>query len=560
MESRTEYATIIPLRVAAVATALLLAMAGSCSGDASRNSPAEQALQQSDPVQLEIADALPPLPAGKLPAEWRSSEILGRDIYMSSSNTITALDTLVLPSPATSTAWAIWELPAGDNSLQSVSIELDIDTGDTAWIALSDYSTGTWAIEEPLADNVIYAAYPLDNSTNLSPGNNCYVAVLTTRGNAASVNKLILTVDATGWQIVTIAEDLSSPVDVDLISLDGNPAIAYIDYLGTTNTGALKFVYSSNADGLLASDWSSNYVWSTEQFASLSLAAVNGNPALAFQTSAGTLMYAYSTNAFDVSTKVLLTTEDTSYASLAVIDGNPGICFVDDTTQTLSYIRATTATGENPADWVAAVTVDSDFLAGQYNSLAEVDGHPAISYSHYTDSEHTDLAYVRSTTTTGANASDWTEKVTVDGFGVSGYTSLAIVDGNPAISYFEAGGKDLKYVRSTTGTGNSVLDWNPLVTVHSMGYVGQHNVLAVIDGNPAITYMNDSNGSILYMRSNTTTGQDASAWLQIPQKIAGGENDVWSATALAEISTRPAVCYFQMQSGGYVLMYAVLFE
>src|SRR5207245_9807923 len=62
-------------------------------------------------------------------------------------------------------------------------------------------------------------------------------------------------------------------------------------------------------------------------------------------------------------------------------------------------------------------------------------------------------------------------------------SSLAVVNGNPAMSYNVA--PDLKYVRAADANGAS---WNTPVTVDTAGTVGEFNSLAVVNGNPAIAY------------------------------------------------------------------------
>jgi hypothetical protein len=115
------------------------------------------------------------------------------------------------------------------------------------------------------------------------------------------------------------------------------------------------------------------------------------------------------------------------------------------------------------AGWNAPVpaTVDSTDDVGEYTSLAVVDGNPAISYY---DWDNGDLKYVRATT---ADGSSWGSPLIVAGDGgadVGLYTSLAVVDGNPAISYYDNGSGDLKYVRATDSPGSS---WGRPVTLDS---------------------------------------------------------------------------------------------
>src|SRR5437870_1215732 len=89
------------------------------------------------------------------------------------------------------------------------------------------------------------------------------------------------------------------------------------------------------------------------------------------------------------------------------------------------------------AAWVAQ-TVDSAGDVGAFTSLAEVGGQAAIGYS---DGSNDDLKYARylggaTTGNCGPGGNSW-QCDTLDGAGVVGlYTSLAVVGGQPAISYY----------------------------------------------------------------------------------------------------------------------------
>jgi len=68
---------------------------------------------------------------------------------------------------------------------------------------------------------------------------------------------------------------------------------------------------------------------------------------------------------------------------------------------------------------------------------------------------------------------------------VGQYNSLQIVNGNPALSYYDVTNRDLKYVRATDGIGST---WGTPVTVYSTGNVGQYTSLQIVNGNPAISF------------------------------------------------------------------------
>ncbi len=84
----------------------------------------------------------------------------------------------------------------------------------------------------------------------------------------------------------------------------------------------------------------------------------------------------------------------------------------------------------------------------------------------------------------------WTT-TTADGIGnVGEFTSLAVVNGNPAICYRDVGFATLKYVRAINPSGTA---WGTPVTIDSIGFTGDFTSLAVVNGNPAISYYDSTN-------------------------------------------------------------------
>src|SRR5262245_61774970 len=89
-----------------------------------------------------------------------------------------------------------------------------------------------------------------------------------------------------------------------------------------------------------------------------------------------------------------------------------------------------------------------------------------------------------------AVGSRWGQPVSAAGGGNQPYTSLAVVNGNPAIgSYYGSG--DLIYVRATNISGSS---WGSPVSVDTVGNVGEYVSLKVVNGNPAMSYYDVTNG------------------------------------------------------------------
>jgi hypothetical protein len=270
-----------------------------------------------------------------------------------------------------------------------------------------------------------------------------------------------------------------------------------------------------------------------------SLAVANGRPAIAYPDySAGNLRYSRALDAAGASWSTPVTVDSGGLvglsASLTVVDNRPAIAYWNASNDGLKYARASDAAGTS---WDTPLTVDSDGHVGEYASLAVVDGRPAIAYF---DAFNDDLKYVRASDAAGTS---WGTPVTVDGAGAVGtYASLAVVDGRPAIAYYDDfPNQDLKYVIASDAAGTS---WETPLTVDSAGAVGWRAPLAVVDGRPAIAYWNASNGDLKYVRAQNATG---SRWgTPLTLDSAG---DVGRSASLAVVDGRPAITYFDNTNG-----------
>jgi LPXTG-site transpeptidase (sortase) family protein len=181
-------------------------------------------------------------------------------------------------------------------------------------------------------------------------------------------------------------------------------------------------------------------------------------------------------------------------------------------------------------------TLDSTLSVGKYTSLAIVNGYPAISY--HNGSEYS-LKFVRATNASGTS---WGTPQTVDINGNVGYyTSLAVVNGRPAISYYEWGNSNLKFIRANNADGTS---WGTPQTLDSTGVVGWDTSLVIVNGYPAISYYDQSNGDLKFIRANDA---DGTSW-GTPQTL-DSTGMVGRYTSLAIINGYPAISYFDRDNG-----------
>jgi hypothetical protein len=193
-------------------------------------------------------------------------------------------------------------------------------------------------------------------------------------------------------------------------------------------------------------------------------------------------------------------------------------------------IRSTPVNYTAEGGW-QTVTLDSLGLLGTFTSLAVVDGNPAVAYCDYTNR---DLKYVRASNPGGTA---WDTPVTPDSVGDVGvYASLAVVNGNPAISYYDQTNQELKYIHANDINGTT---WGAPVTVDTDGNVGMYTFLAVVNGNPAISYVDYTNGYLKYIRAIDANGN---AWgTPVTPDPAAGVN---FTCPLVVVNGCPAIAYY----------------
>lgn len=532
-----------------------LYLLGSCAGPAG-DDPERAALPDgSYAVPIEFASGLPPLPEDRRAAELSGQTVQGSAAVDMSFNAAVSDTDLELVSSSNGTSWGIWRLALGNNEPLSVEVLLDLPEGDEAWFALANYTTGRWQFDGP---NVLGKVLQLQAADHLSEAGNCYVGVIVAGGNQATVDRLVLTFDRTGWQVVTV-EDSGVCAYTSLAEVDGNPAIAYCrDFDGNST---VQYVRSTTSSGFAAADWSQKVTVDDAAFTS---------------------------------------------ASLAVVDGHPALSYISADFKEVVYVRASTLTGAAGADWGGKVTVEDEMPLGHFGNKSELaasGSSPVVSYS-ITDNFFETLMYttgsfsIKQEVADGDLNEDWSmQRNSGDtpyisfcdfkelGFGrrigglwetntlhttehrltFSSTTELAL--GRPAVCFHEAVSQDLYYMVSDTLAAEPA-DWGEPIPVHAMGDVGEHCSLATIQGRPAICYWDRTNGSLRYIKSTGNFGEQAADWLQVPQVVDpkskgyGEDGEVEDQpgfhTSLAEIDGRPAVSYTTRFLG--VLKYAVLWE
>jgi uncharacterized delta-60 repeat protein len=223
--------------------------------------------------------------------------------------------------------------------------------------------------------------------------------------------------------------------------------------------------------------------------------------------------------------------------SMEIVDGLPAVCFTGMFTNTLYYLRAKDPFG---SEWSPVVTVDG-WAAEPCMKI--VDGHPAIAYRGSAG-----LCYRRASDTAG---DAWDPRVTVQPLERQGqdawsFISMQVVNGRPAISCLRDNTGRLVYIRAENSTGAA---WGPLITLDT-NRGGQFSSLAVINGKPAIGYVSvpnsSSQGCLTYVEATDSDGA-AGAW-RTPVFV-DSLGDTGINVSLLEVNGAPALVYHEYYQG-----------
>jgi len=212
------------------------------------------------------------------------------------------------------------------------------------------------------------------------------------------------------------------------------------------------------------------------------------------------------------------------------------------------YDPAVRVTDGNGAQDVASITVtagtwhiyDATDHTGYYTSLAVVNGYPAIAYIGLEAGERR-LMYVRATDTLGTS---WGTPVVIseDEYAYDcSLVSLAMVNGNPAIASYFYDDDSLRYVRADDADGGA---WGGQQVIGSARceppFPNAGLTLRVVNGNPAVAYVDHDTKAIAF---NRALDPDGAHWGSFVIVKAGDHRNSYPVMAL--VNGRPAICYQQ---------------
>lgn len=230
-------------------------------------------------------------------------------------------------------------------------------------------------------------------------------------------------------------------------------------------------------------------------------------------------------------------------AGPVLVDGNPALVYIEDFggATRLIFMRAMDPDG---TAWNAPVVIAAG--ATGYPGLALIGGQPAVSYQV---AEGGPLAYCRSS---NAQGTAWGAPVDVDAAtpGAGGVSELLDIGGHPAIAYLASGmdanSQPALYIRADDATGAA---WTATPLVLNPEYIdgkqARYMSFAVIAGNPAVAYNWVSVGpaGVSYVRATDATGSAWGAPASIPNTGYDTLNMLRNVD-LVDLGGLPGVAYF----------------
>ena len=336
------------------------------------------------------------------------------------------------------------------------------------------------------------------------------------------------------WVIRDVSAYASIHTDITYSSLAviaGHPAVAYqsLDNPGLYYQRALDPTGYAWDDEVLVTPGGNEH-------RAVSLVEWQGRPAVAHHDAEGTVEFLRATDetgAIWLDPVVIATTDDAGWdCHLAVVDGLPAVCYMDTANGSLMYARRESAASE---DWGAPTAITglggTERYGGGFSALAVVDGNPAAAWF---DPGELNLYYAGADDPVGGN---WRDPVLVaSGEDTGRWCSLAEVAGNPAVTFEDDGG--LSYIRAGDPGGT---EWDDPVLVDPDRGRGEHRdtSLLVVNGRPAVSYYSgDASADLLFALALDAEGH---AW-STPQ-VVDGFLDVGRSTTLALIDGQPCISY-----------------
>jgi PKD repeat protein len=373
------------------------------------------------------------------------------------------------------------------------------------------------------------------------------------------------------WRFTKVRERLDGDRSLvgqycDVWDVGGFPALAYSDFSEVGQSDRLHYIRAADANGATWGDpvqlqmvqWDSESVGINVQ-----LRMIAGHPAVAYcehhwDGSQWEFLLDYEravdTLGADWSNYRYLADPTTGgvrglHCQLIDIGGVPGISYFDGLAQTLLWTTGADADG---ASFSTPLVLDTPaggsgtYSCGEYNSLALIDGRPAISYlARVSDiSVGNKLMYIRASDVLGAAWGAPTMILQAPNI-AQGTSLLELAGGLPGILFENYNASDQALLTFVSGDAANGGAWTPgfnLMTTSSDNYFPQlHTVM--YNGKPAMASILEagwmSTTDTLYFSRATTAG--GGAWEGAAEIADTGEGCEMS---LCLVAGKPALCYY----------------
>jgi hypothetical protein len=279
----------------------------------------------------------------------------------------------------------------------------------------------------------------------------------------------------------------------------GKPAVAY------TKSDGISYVQATAADG---SGWSAPLVLTTTGSGPLSLAEINGKPAVAYNGPNAELRYQVALDGSGTLWSAPLAIASGRYPSLAAVDGRPALVYAGIFGSDIFYMRALDVDG-------LAWDLPFGFQDGASPQLIDVGGKPAVAFSSIEAVYPHRLYYQHAA---DASGTFWpVGQELLSGNATAGF-SLEKVNGLPALAA-PLGGGGVKYMQALDAEGAA---WGAQVMVGL--HVSESVSLAEVEGRPALT-----------LAASTAYGTSVIRYLQ----AADSAGTAWGTSSIIALGRHP---------------------
>lgn len=140
---------------------------------------------------------LPPLPQSRVSIKQVRAEspvdLTGIQTYLRSAGAVEDGDTLELASHSGEPEFGMYEVNLAGGALVQLSLAGSLEPGMEYWVAISDYDSGNWFFEGPIATQNY--THEFDAGTWANGAGNFYCAAITAQGNSYALDSVEVIVD-----------------------------------------------------------------------------------------------------------------------------------------------------------------------------------------------------------------------------------------------------------------------------------------------------------------------------------------------------------------------------